>query len=489
MKILSSKQMHVLDGLTMQNQNITSSELMERASEKISQQIIKLINTENQIKIFCGSGNNGGDGLCIARILFSLGYDNITCFRLMNLKKFSEDNLLNFKRLQQTNVKILEINSEDDIPEISQNDIVIDAIFGTGLSREISGLTAQIIEKINSSKAEIIAIDIPSGLNDTSIMPKTVIKSTHTLKIHTPTVSMLLPENENIIGSLSIIDINLDKNESEKNDSPYNFLTENEIKTIIKPRKKFSHKGSFGHSLLVVGEYLKGGAAVLAARACHRVGAGLVTVHCPEKLVNILQTTTPETMLSINELPDLQKFAAIGIGPGIGTLKEATKNVTTILSTRQAVFDADALNIISANNFQKLIPENSVLTPHVKEFERLFGKTNNSYERLELLRQKAIELKTTIVLKGAYSQIATPDGQVFFNSTGNPGMATAGSGDVLTGIITGLISQKYTAIEAAKIGVYIHGLAGDLAALEKGTQGIIASDIIEKIPFAIKKLS
>ncbi|MBQ3657547.1 MAG: NAD(P)H-hydrate dehydratase [Bacteroidales bacterium] len=486
MKIPDSKQMHNIDVLTIQKQGLSSSELMERASEALTKEIIKATDIESNIKIFCGSGNNGGDGLCIARMLFNSGYDNVTCYRLTCFKSFSEDNVLNYNRLKQLGVKILEINTEDDIPEIGAEDVVIDAIFGTGLSREITGLTAEIIEKINSSKAKVIAVDIPSGLSDFAVLPKTVVKATITLKIHTPAVSMLLPENEDIVGELRLVDIGLEKTDI---DSPYNFLTENEIKQILRPRKKFSHKGTFGHSLLIAGEYLKGGAAVLAARACHRAGAGLVTVHTDEKLVNILQTATPETMLSVGELPDLEKFSAIGIGPGIGVTESSKKIVKNIISKRSAVLDADALNVIAKNNLHNLISENSVLTPHVKEFERLFGKTSNSFERLELLRKKAVELKSVIVLKGAYSEIATPEGEVFFNSTGNPGMATAGSGDVLTGIITGLLSQKYTAVEATKLGVYLHGLAGDLAAKEKGCQGLIASDIIEMLPFAVKKLS
>ncbi|MCR4558806.1 MAG: NAD(P)H-hydrate dehydratase [Bacteroidales bacterium] len=464
MKILNSKQMHELDALTMERQVLTSAELMERASEKLTEEIVKIVPKESRIKIFCGSGNNGGDGLCIARMLYNQGYDYVTAY------------------------KVKDFSVEDDFPEISEGDVVVDAIFGTGLNREITGLLAKLVEKINTSGARVIAVDIPSGLSDFSILPATVIKADTALKIHSPAVSMLLPENEDIVGELKIIDIGLES--AENFDGPYNLLTRDDVKKMLKPRKKFSHKGTFGHSLLIAGEYLKGGAAVLAARACHRAGAGLVTVHTDEKLVNILQTATPETMLSIDELPDLEKFAAVGIGPGIGQSDTAEELVKKVLSLgRPAVFDADALNIISAEKLHRLIPKNSVLTPHVKEFERLFGKTLNSYERLELLRKKAVELKSVIVLKGAYSQIATPEGEVFFNSTGNPGMATAGSGDVLTGIITAFLSQKYTTVQATKLGVFVHGLAGDLTAEEKGCQGLIASDIIEMIPFALKKLA
>ena len=464
MKILNSKKMHELDALTMERQGLSPSELMERASEKLTAEIVKIVPVESRIKIFCGSGNNGGDGLCIARMLYNQGYDYVTVY------------------------KVKDFAAEDDFPEISPDDIVVDAVFGTGLNREITGLLAKLVEKINISGARVIAVDIPSGLSDFAVLPQTVIKADTTLKIHTPAVSMLLPENEDIVGELKIVGIGLES--AENFDSPYNFLTQGEVKKMLKPRKKFSHKGTFGHSLLIAGEYLKGGAAVLCARACHRAGAGLVTVHTDEKLVNILQTATPETMLSVGENLDLEKFTVVGIGPGIGQSCAAEELVKKVLSSgRPAVFDADALNIIAAKKLHSLVPENSVLTPHVKEFERLFGKTANAFERLELLRQKASDLKCVIVLKGAYSQIATPDGEVFFNSTGNPGMATAGSGDVLTGIITGLLSQKYNSVDAAKIGVFVHGLSGDLAAEKKGCQGLIASDIIEMIPFALKKIA
>ena len=458
MKILTSRQMHTLDEITMKAQNISSEELMERASQCLTAEIVKVVPTDKHIKIFCGPGNNGGDGSCIARMLYNNGYDSVQTF-----------------------------TAKDAIPEISDGDVVIDALFGTGLNRKISGVYAEIVERINSSKAKVISIDIPSGLSDFSVKPETAIKADLTLKIHSPSVSMLLPENEDIVGSFKIVGIGLENDGVFE--TPYHFLTESDVRKIIKPRKKFAHKGVFGHSLLVAGAYLKGGAAVLASRACHRAGTGLLTTHVPESLVDILQISSPETMLSTGKLSETEKYSAVGIGPGIGQSDEAAENVRKVISTRPAVLDADALNIVSARNFHSLIQKNSVLTPHVKEFERLFGKTSDSFERLQLLRSKAGELQSVIILKGAHTQIAMPDGSVFFNTTGNPGMAAAGSGDVLTGIITALLSQKYSAQEAALLGVYVHGLAGDLAAEQKGFCGLTAGDIVETIPFALKKLT
>ena len=457
--------MHLLDEITIKNQKISPEELMERASEKLTEEIVKVVGTEKNIKIFCGPGNNGGDGFCIARMLYNKGYDYVKTFAVKDIK------------------------TENDIPEISESDVVIDAIFGTGLNREISGVIAEIVNKINFSGARVISIDTPSGLSDYAVKPEIVVKADLTLTIHTPSVSMLLPENEDIVGNLKIVDINLDKTAAENVDSQYNFVTENEIKKLVKPRKKFAHKGVFGHSLLIAGEYLKGGAAILASKACHRAGTGLLTTHVPEKLVDILQISSPETMLSTGALPELEKFSAVGIGPGLGQSDLATEKVKQTVSLRAAVIDADALNIIAFNNLHSTVKENSILTPHLKEFERLFGKTENSFERLQLLRQKAVEMKSVIILKGAFSQIAMPSGKIFFNSSGNAGMATAGSGDVLTGIITALVSQKYPVETAALLGVYIHGLAGDLAAEKLGFCGLTASDIIESIPFALKKLT
>lgn len=498
MKILNSSQMRLLDKATMEIQGISSAELMERAAEKLTEEIIKGRDLSSRFMIFCGSGNNGGDGLCIARMLYGYGFDDITCCLIKDSKHFSDDNILNFDKIKQiSGIKTVEINSENDIPLPQGNVIIIDAIFGTGLNREIQGLSAKVIERINSLTNEVIAIDTPSGLSDFTKVSSTTIKATKTLTIHTPQVSMLLPENEEITGEVKIIDIGLDKNFSENSESFYNLVLEEEIASKIKKRKKFSHKGTFGHSLLILGSYGKAGAAILASRACHRAGSGLVTLHTGKKLVEIIQISTPETMISIDKneriistLPDIEKYSAIGIGPGIRKYKLTAEVVKELLlkAKQPLVLDADALNIISENNFHKLIPKNSILTPHLKEFERLFGKMENSVKRLEVLREKAIELGIIIVLKGAYTATATPQGEIFFNTTGNPGMATAGSGDVLTGIITGLLSQKYPQETAAILGVYLHGLSGDIAEEKLAQCGLLASDIIESIPFAYKKI-
>jgi len=501
MKIPDSKQMHELDTKTIEIQKISSTELMERASTELSKYINKNYNKEKHVVIFCGTGNNGGDGLCIARILYNFGWNNIDCYLVKYSEKSSADNLLNYEKLKKmSGVTLCDIHQETEIPELKDTDIVIDAIFGTGLNRGIEGLCAEVIKKINESGAEIIAIDIPSGLSDYATCNEIkgeVVKATQTLTIQSPTVSMLLPENQDITGDFKIIDINLDADEMSKIESCYNLVRKKEVATILKPRKKFSHKGTFGHALLIAGAYGKAGASVLASKACHRTGVGLLTTHVPQKAVNVLQTSTPETMISIDsnkfiisQLPDITKYNAIGVGPGIGKDESTAIIIKKLLKTAKTplVLDADALNIISAKKWHDLIPENSILTPHPKEFERLFGKTENSIQRLNFLKENAVKYKLVIILKGAHTAIATPDGQIYFNNTGNPGMATAGSGDVLTGIITALLAQKYSSKEAAILGVWLHGKAGDLAAEDLTEECVIASDIINYLPQALKKL-
>lgn len=496
MNIPNSEQMHWLDSETMRIQGLESHELMERAASELSDYIDRNYNKERRTVIFCGSGNNGGDGLAIARILWNKGWSNIIVAAIKSFKRYSDDNILNYNRLKTiSGITVLDIDSENAIPELFDGDIIIDAMFGTGLNREISGLCAEIITKINSSHAEVIAIDSPSGLSDFTVAGagSTIVKANETLTIQSPTVSMLWPENSDVVGHLEIIGIGLDQDSLKSIDTPYKLTLGSEVASRIKTRPKFAHKGTFGHALLISGEYGKAGAAILASRACHRAGAGLVTTHVPEMLVNILQTSTPETMISIDEnsktiskIPDVTKFSAIGAGPGMGTSGTASSAIQKLLTEARCplVLDADALNIIAKNKWIDIVPEGSILTPHPKEFERLFGKTDNSASRLKTLMDNAQKHKLVILLKGAHTAIATPEGKVWFNTSGNPGMATAGSGDTLTGIIAALLAQKYSSEDAAIIGAWIHGKAGDIAAQKIGAEMLIASDIIENIPHA-----
>ena len=508
MKILSAKQMHELDRAIMDREGITSLQLMERAAEGLAARIMQRFpDASRNFKILCGCGNNGGDGLAIGRILHSHGYD-VECF-LLDSDRYSDDCRTNAKLVESLGI-LHTIGEEDRMPVLNDSDIIIDALFGSGLNREISGVAAYMACRCIFEKNFVIAIDIPSGLADNTIPDDTiedefgdvaevVVRADWTLTIESPFLSMLLPENHAFVGDFDIVPITIDDSETAYIDTDYYYTEFQDIRQMFRPRKKFSHKGTFGHTLLITGAKGKAGAAVMCSKACHRAGAGLVTAYVPSDLVDILQVATPETMVGIDsngsiisDIPTLCKYSAIGIGPGIGTDSITVAAVKKLLQTafQPLVMDADALNILAANpELMSLLPKNTIITPHLKEFERLFGRAEDSIRRIELLAQKAKEHNIIIVLKGAYTAICDAYGNVYFNSTGNPCMATAGSGDVLTGVIVALLAQGYPPLDAARFGVYVHGLAGDIVAERVGLQGVIASDIIEALPFAFKKIA
>lgn len=493
MKILSAEEIRQWDQYTIQHEPIDSIDLMERAAGKCVDWLEENGYVEKGFTIFCGKGNNGGDGLAIARLLSEKKYP-VTVNILESGHKGTEDFQTNLALLHQyPEADIRFIQTEENFHELKKNEIIIDALFGSGLNRAIEGVTAKLIEHINQSGCEIISIDIPSGLfTDTSSKGNVIIKAKHTLSFQCYKQAMLVAENAEYVGEVHILDIGLHKDFYDSIQSPYELVDDTIIHSIYKPRNRFAHKGNFGHALLIAGSYGKTGAAVLSAKACLRSGVGLLTVHIPKCGYEILQTTVPEAMVmtdlnsSFNTKveDDLKNYEAIGIGPGIGTtsetkmmLKEVFKNYSSAI-----VLDADAINIISTEKgLLKLIPPGSILSPHPKEFERLFGESTNDFDRIQLALQKAKELNVVIVLKGHYTLIATPDGKGFFNSTGNAGMATAGSGDVLTGILTGLLAQGYSSFETAILGVYLHGLAGDLAAKEFSMEAMVAEDIITNL--------
>ncbi|MCR5455525.1 MAG: NAD(P)H-hydrate dehydratase [Bacteroidales bacterium] len=506
MKILSSPQMHEFDRAVMDRESITSLQLMERAAERLAARIMKRFpDASRRFVIFCGSGNNGGDGLVIGRILHAHGYD-VECY-LIESERYSADCSANAELAK--NLGILHSYSGcDSCPVFNDSDIIVDALFGSGLNREITDIAADAVYNINYSHCFVIAIDIPSGLAYNAVMDAVVdvednepyvVKADWTLTIESPFLSLLIPENYDYVGNFDIVPLSIDGSESAFLDTNYYYLTSQDISAMYRQRKKFSHKGTFGHTLLIAGAKGKAGAAVMCAKACHRAGTGLLTVAAPSGILDILQVATPETMVCadanaeiVAEIPDLDKYSAIGVGPGIGTNGQTVAAIKKLLqtATRPLVMDADALNILAANpDLMSLLPKNTILTPHPKEFERLFGRTDDSLRRIELLTKKAQEHNIIIVLKGAHTAIADSKGNVYFNSTGNPGMATAGSGDVLTGVIAALLSQKYSPLDAAILGVYAHGMAGDIVAQNIGVQGVVASDIINALPLVFKQIA
>ena len=498
MQILSADQIRAWDEFTIQHEPIASIDLMERAAATCFQWIVQRYEGRN-FSVFCAKGNNGGDGLAIARMLSS--NHSVTVYVLEFGHLGTEDFQVNLARLHQTQAMIKFVPTEETIPSVPNDDIIIDALFGSGLNRPVEGLTAALVSAMNHSGNEIISIDIPSGLSaDNSSKGNVAVMAAHTLSFQCYKPAFLVAENELNIGKLHILDIRLHNDYLNGIQRTNILVGRTTAADIIKPRTVFSHKGNFGHALLIAGSYGKMGAAILAAKACMRSGVGLLTVHCPAQGNFIMQTAVPEAMVDTDSnekinstvTTELSKYDTVGIGPGLGTAYDTATLLRNVISSssRPIVVDADALNILSAHHeWLSKLPPLSVLTPHPKEFERLFGATKNDFERIQLAKEKAREYNVIIVLKGHHTFIATPGEKKYFNTTGNAGMATGGTGDVLTGMITSLIAQKYPAEEAAVLGVYLHGLAGDLAAKKFSEPALIASDIIDHLGQAFKELT
>jgi hydroxyethylthiazole kinase-like uncharacterized protein yjeF len=473
MKILTASQIYEADRATIKNQAISSTELMERAACTCYEWIIRQFPDRSRLfHVCCGMGNNGGDGLVVSRLLIENGFRVHTY--LINFSEHrSDDFKVNLDRLTEMEALVSEINKAEDFPTVESQDIVIDAIFGIGLKRSPSGFTKKVIQKINGSQADIISLDFPSGLFSASPVTdkEAVIRAKYTLTFQVPKLAFLLPENEEYIEQWEVLDIGLDKAYLESATCLYHLSDQELNKSFYKVRKRFSHKGTFGHSLLIGGSFGKIGAMILASRAALKAGSGLVSTYIPKCGYTAMQSANPEVMVEVDDEKYIQFFnfktnpTAIGVGPGLGTHIKTKKGFVDFFSNCKIplVIDADGLNIIAEfSDLSELIPENTILTPHPKEFERLVGKWQNDYEKLDKLLAYSQQYKCVIVLKGSYTAIAY-QGKIWFNMSGNPALATAGSGDVLTGIITALLSQGYPSLEASLMGVYIHGRTADLA--------------------------
>ena len=499
MKILSAAQVRQADAYTIAHEPVASVDLMERAAAACLRWIEKNILENYSFKIFCGPGNNGGDGLALARMLFQAGYDT-EVFLVAGKGKNTEDFLINRKQWESLiGKRVKEIGFAADLPEISKNDCVVEALFGTGLTRKPEGIFGEVIDCINRSGARVIAIDMPGGLFADRHTPKGSIVCAHdTLSFQVPKLAFFFPENSAFVGAWHILDIGLHQNFIAGIKTPFHYLTGPVVRTYLKPRGKFSHKGTHGHALLVAGSYGKMGAAVMAGQACLRSGAGLLTIHAPAGGIHILQTTCYEAMVSadaddrmVTGGVDMKNRSAVGAGPGIGTSKETQRMLRDLLKGCKVpvVLDADALNILSLNpDMLSSLPESVILTPHRGEFERLAGASVDDFALLEKQREFSAKHTAVVILKGAHTCITFPDGEVWFNSTGNAGMAKGGNGDVLTGILLSLMAQGYSTKEASLLGVFIHGLAGDFSAAKLGMDGMIARDLIVEIPQAFKAI-
>lgn len=491
MKILNAEQIHKWDAYTIEHEPITSLDLMERAANACTDFISEQEMFNKHFKIFCGKGNNGGDGLAIARQLLNQHY-NVSVYIIEFGAVGTADFQANLQRLHELNVDIHFIQSEEFFPLINQDDVIIDALYGSGLNRPLKDLSAALVNHINQSKAFVIAIDVPSGMFiDKSSVNNAVIKANSTLTFQCYKLCFLVAENAENTGSLKILDIELDNSFLDTVESVCQITSKTFIQSIYKPRKPFSHKGTYGHALIIAGNVGKMGAALMATHACLRTGAGLTTVNVPKDFLSVVHISLPEAMCNLRE-DDLnfEKINAVGIGPGLGTEKDAKELVEkTIKQFKQPmVIDADALNIISANKeILNKLNDATILTPHPKEFERLFGKAVDDFERIGTAIHHSKKYNCVIVLKGTFTLIAH-NGKGYFNTTGNAGLAKGGSGDILTGIITALLAQKYEPIYAAVFGVYLHGLAADITLEKQSEESMLASDVIQSLGTAFRTL-
>lgn len=498
-KILNISQIREADKITILKENISSYELMERASELCFEEIIKIFSDKKtSFTVFAGCGNNGGDGLAIARKLHDADY----CVKVVfiNFGAISNDCEINLKKLPK-DIHVDFLDNENFNFEVDDDSVIIDAILGSGISRKPDGLVLEVIKKINSLKNFVIAIDLPSGLladKSSEAHLNSIVKANLTITIGLPKLALFMPENSLYFGNWILVQIGLNQDFIDNSETNYFFLQKQDINDLIKVRPKFAHKGNFGHALIASGSKGFMGAAILAARACLKSGCGLLTVHCPKNYSNIIQTAVPAAMCSIDDaeemissIPDVDKYSAISFGPGCSQNEKTAKALKLLIqnSSNPLIIDADGLNILANNKtWLAFLPQNTILTPHIGEFERLFGKCKNGFERLQTAVEMSSKYTCIIVLKGAYSAIVLPDKRVFFNSTGNPGLAKGGSGDILTGLMTGLLAQGYLPYCAAIMAVFIHGLAGDIAAEKYTEEAMNADDVIKNISNSWKKI-
>lgn len=506
MKIFKAEQIREWDAYTIKNESITSIGLMERAASKCVEWLISHFSQEADYDVYCGQGNNGGDGLAVAKLLNEKGYKvNVTILKLKD--KGSVDFEENLARLRGTNVEVKEIKTKKDFPKLTSNSLLIDALFGTGLNKPLDGIAGDLFEHINQQKNTKISIDIPSGLpadlTDKYIDYNNIIGSDFTLSFQIPKQSFLFAETGKYVGELEVLDIGLSKEYEEQVPSNWQWIDKDLIKSIYKKRNPYSHKGTYGHALIIGGAMGKTGAVQMASKSALKAGAGLVTAFVPQSAYIPIQTAVPEVMLEAIQKEDLldfmphdtKKYTAIGIGVGMGTqitTRDALSDFMAGAEGEKLVIDADALNCLSmdfADRKKIKLPAGAILTPHPKEFDRMFGESENTHQRFEKQIEAAKKHKVYIVLKGTHTSIALPTGEVYFNSTGNTGMASGGSGDVLTGIITALRAQQYSQQEACILGVYLHGLAGDLTLSIESMESLAATDIINSLGKAFKQIA
>ncbi|MFZ4260558.1 NAD(P)H-hydrate dehydratase [Sphingobacterium sp. HJSM2_6] len=493
MKIFNALQLREIDRRTIETEAISSWDLMERAA---SQVVDYLLNhypsiTTKPIHVICGKGNNGGDGLAIARLLQQKAAA-VDVF-LIEAVSYSADNLLNQKLLPAVQL----FNSSDCL-DLKPEGYIIDCLFGFGLNEALSESWNMLIQQINDYSGTVISIDLPSGLSASMLIDvkSPIVKADETLTFQFPKETLLLPDYALFVGKWTILDIQLNHSAIRETESDVYFIDKELVQRILKPRSKFSHKGTFGHVAIVGGSLGKIGAVLMCTKAAIRTGCGLVTSFIPRCGYAIIQTAVPEAMVMLDESDELvtnfthlNEFQAIAVGVGLGVHKQTVDGflnwLNTLTEKQQIVFDADALNILAAHpEFLSLIPKGSIFSPHPKELKRLIGNWNSDAEKLKLAKEFAKQHQITLIIKGAHTVILTSDGRTYYNSSGNSGMATGGTGDVLTGMLVSFRAQGYASEESAVAAVYLHGLAGDYAAQQYGETSLIATDLIQHISSA-----
>ena len=494
MKVLSASQIRAADQYTIENEPIRSIDLMERASKAFVAKFLELFPEARVVKIFCGTGNNGGDGLAIGRLLKEDSWE-VMPYIAGDPIKGSND----FKEnLERAGMYAL-LREPRDFPEIDESDIVIDGLFGSGLSRPLEGLYRELVEHLNKASCKKVAIDISSGLFADKALPDNAIavEADHTISFQTPKLVFFQPGASQWVGDWWTVPIELHEWFLNNLETYYELSVSHDLEDLIPERSTFTYKSKVGRLLLVTGSKGKMGAAALCTKAALRTGIGLIEVHTPACGTDILQTLVPEAMVVEDkgkvQITSVGKTeATIGIGPGIGISPVTKKAIHTLIieSVKPLVIDADGINILASDQeLLEHLPQDSILTPHPGEFQRLVGDWTDDFDKLDKLRTLCKTHKINVVLKGAYSAVCDKHGNVHFNPSGNPGMATAGSGDVLTGIVASFLAQGLKPFDALRLGVYLHGKAGDLAAEKFGEQSLIASDIVDFIPQALTRIT
>lgn len=495
MKIFTASQIRELDRYTIEHEPIASIDLMERAAEMLTEAIMVRWDENTPVVVFAGPGNNGGDALAVARMLLAHGYSVVTY--LFNVSgKLSPDCITNRDRLaKKHHDTLVEVTQQFDPPKLTPDTLVIDGLFGSGINKPLTGGFAAVVRYINQSGAKVVSIDVPSGLmteDNTFNVMQNIVRADVTLTLGMRKLCMMMADNQQYLGEVRVLHIGLSEEFIEQEEVQFSTVEPDMISAMARTRDDFAHKGTMGHALLLAGKHGMAGAAILASKACLRSGVGKVTVHTARENNTILQISVPEAIVSldrddnhISQAVDTTPYSAIGLGPGIGTDDNTAIALMTMLRSSKApmVLDADALNILATHRaWLQQLPEGIILTPHPGEMNRLCDTPPaDDYDRLMRARDLAQRIHGYVILKGHFSALCMPNGQVLFNTSGNAGMATAGSGDVLTGIITALLAKGHSAYEACVMGMYLHGVAGDYAAQKHGMESMIASDIIAEL--------